>query len=382
MATKTKDAELNTLAEEILGQVALRRAMGAPSYPASLRDLAELCRGNPSPDQVLKAAAKAAFGKRAFVAGKVDRKPTLDSLIYVKGDEPKKTAAPRPTKPGGAADIAEIAGRMLLVLEAQRRLGDDAYPPSLRRLAELSGLNASDARVSKASAHASLADRATVAGKVGPKPALDAPVALAGDFDPPTPAVRRAVLTYALTAAGTPAPGKAPVGSHAFSRDDLKAKLIPALRVSFSHTLDRSIADGDLPADVAWVGIKGKPYLFFRENIQPASKARATLAQVPTSADPGANGQDHRGDFASDFTAAFERLDRRNGSTNFVKLSDLRRELAGFGREAFDAGLRQLRLAGKVSLDSHEGLHGSLTAEDREAGVREAGSLLIYASRG
>jgi hypothetical protein len=36
---------------------------------------------------------------------------------------------------------------------------------------------------------------------------------------------------------------------------------------------------------------------------------------------------------------------------------------------------------GVFSLDSHEGLHGSLSHEEREAGVREAGSLLVYASR-
>ncbi len=68
-------------------------------------------------------------------------------------------------------------------------------------------------------------------------------------------------------------------------------------------------------------------------------------------------------------------------ATNFVTLADLRRTLAGFGRDEFDAGLRRLRLDGSYSLDSHEGLHGSLTPEEREAGVREAGSMLIYVSR-
>lgn len=86
-------------------------------------------------------------------------------------------------------------------------------------------------------------------------------------------------------------------------------------------------------------------------------------------------------DFAQAFHDAFARLDRRNGATNFVKLSDLRRELTDFNREAFDAGLDRLRVAWEVSLSSHEGLNGSLSPEDREAGVREAGSLLVYASR-
>ena len=76
-----------------------------------------------------------------------------------------------------------------------------------------------------------------------------------------------------------------------------------------------------------------------------------------------------------------DELDRRNGSTNFVKLADLRQALGDFSREEFDAGLRRLRMDEIFSLDSHEGLHGSLTHEEREAGVREAGSLLVYASR-
>ena len=87
------------------------------------------------------------------------------------------------------------------------------------------------------------------------------------------------------------------------------------------------------------------------------------------------------GDFVQAFRAAFEILDRRNGSTNFVKLADLRDALSEFSREEFDAGLRQLRMEGIFSLDSHEGLHGSLSDDEREAGVREAGSLLVYASR-
>jgi hypothetical protein len=86
-------------------------------------------------------------------------------------------------------------------------------------------------------------------------------------------------------------------------------------------------------------------------------------------------------DFTEAFREAFDRLDRHNGSTNFVKLSDLRRALPEFGREAFDAGLDALRRDWQFSLNTHEGLYGSLTPEDREAGVREAGSLMIYASR-
>ena len=64
-----------------------------------------------------------------------------------------------------------------------------------------------------------------------------------------------------------------------------------------------------------------------------------------------------------------------------MKLVDLRRELANFVRERFDAGLRQLRIDREFSLDSHEGLLKPLTPEERAAGISEAGSLLVYVSR-
>jgi hypothetical protein len=97
--------------------------------------------------------------------------------------------------------------------------------------------------------------------------------------------------------------------------------------------------------------------------------------------DSSAHGAFPPHDFVQAFRAAFDILDRRNGSTNFVKLADLRDALSEFSREEFDAGLRKLRMEGVFSLDSHEGLHGSLSHDDRDAGVREAGSLLVYASR-
>ena len=64
-----------------------------------------------------------------------------------------------------------------------------------------------------------------------------------------------------------------------------------------------------------------------------------------------------------------------------MKLANLRSELSDFSREEFDAGLRRLRIDGLFTLDSQEGLHGSLEQDEREASVREAGSLLVSASR-
>ena len=86
-------------------------------------------------------------------------------------------------------------------------------------------------------------------------------------------------------------------------------------------------------------------------------------------------------DFAQAFREAFEQLNRRNGWTNLVKLVELRVGICFLGRSEFDAGLRGLRVAGEFSLESHEGRHESLTLDERDAGIREAGSLLVYASR-
>ncbi len=84
-------------------------------------------------------------------------------------------------------------------------------------------------------------------------------------------------------------------------------------------------------------------------------------------------------DFAASFTAAFDRIDRERGSHNFVSLVLLRQAVPA-DRAAFDAGLRELRVAGRFTLSGAEGRHG-LTAEEQAAGIREDGSLLLYASR-
>ena len=134
--------------------------------------------------------------------------------------------------------------------------------------------------------------------------------------------------------------------------------------------------------------VKSNPMLFLVENMQPGAAKPAMVddgRSVSTVGDHAPRVGDRRSrpdrDFTSAFLEAFDQLDRHNGSTNFVKLADLRHALSEFGREEFDAGLRQLRVDGVFSLDSHEGLHGSLTPQERDAGVREAGSVLIYASR-
>jgi hypothetical protein len=367
MPKKAAD-ETAALADAMLRALEARRDQGGGAYPPTLRHLAEMSGRTPTPEQVLKAAAKKAFSGRAVATEKVDRKPSLDSPVYFKEDAPK----PDP--------VGDLARRMLAVLASQKRLGADAYPPTLGRLAELCDLNASDTRATKAAGHKAMTDAAVVA-KVKGKPVLDAPVVLREDTDGGLRTVLPALLRFGLSAATSGA--KKPTESTAFTPKEVAGRFVADLK-SIEAALERGIERNDLPEDVAWVVTKGKPYLFLVANLRPgAARAARPAATVATAPAPVADGVPSRPtqDFAGAFLEAFGQLDRRNGATNFVKLADLRRALAGFGRDEFDAGLRALRLAGEFALDSHEGLHGSLTPEERDAGVREAGSLLVYVSR-
>jgi hypothetical protein len=382
MPTKARDPEITLLAEALLRELEILRRSGGDAYPPRLRHLAALTGGSPTEAQILKAAAKVVFTRAAVVTEKVQRKPSHDSPVYFKQDAPAKrsTRKPAPTKKP-KEDSAGLANRMLLVLEAQRRLGAEAYPPTLRRLAELCDVNASDTRVTKAAGLEALTGAAIVAAKANRKPSLDAPVFMRQDLDGDAAAILPALLKFALAVVS--AKGRAKE-STAFTVTEVTGRLVPELKHAVSQALER----GDLPENVAWVLVKGKPYFFLAENLR--SGAARPFRRVPVDGPEAQNRIVARSplppvrptqEFPGAFREAFEQLDRRNGGTNFVKLADLRRMLAGFGREEFDLGLRALRLEGEFSLDSHEGLHGSLTDDERDAGVREAGSLLIYVSR-
>ncbi|MBV8265933.1 MAG: hypothetical protein JO252_06270, partial [Planctomycetaceae bacterium] len=179
-----KADEVTTLSEELLRLLESRRDLGGESYPPTLRRLAELCGGSPSHEQIVKAAGKKAFSSRAVVPEKVEGKPSLDSPVYFKEDAPAK---PKRASSGGKGDggVAELAERMLLVLEEQRSLGGDAYPPTLRRLAELCGGMASEDQVLKAIGKKTFTSRAVVTKKVDKVPAFDSPVYFKPDVPKP-----------------------------------------------------------------------------------------------------------------------------------------------------------------------------------------------------
>jgi hypothetical protein len=371
--------EIAALAERMLGVLGAQRPDGGNAGPPTLRRLAELCDIDGSDPRVSKAAGKKVLTDKAVVS-KRDGKPDLDAPVRLKEDLPA------------------LAVRILGVLESQRRLGGDSYPPSLRRLAELCGLRASDKLVISAAALSKFTEKAVVGQQTKGKPVLGAPVILRDDIQAGATAVAPSLLRFALSDEAKPKKGTQGSETNAFPVDELAKRLAKEFQEPFRVAVSRGIEQETLPLDFAWVVIKGKPHVFALDQLRPEALRRSfsddgqevsppARDETPATPEPSASRQPPAvqgppaRDFAGVFRAAFERLDRENGSTNFVKLTDLRRALSGFTREQFDAGLKRLRLDGQFSLDSHEGRYETLRPEDREAGIHEAGSLLIYASR-
>ncbi len=85
--------------------------------------------------------------------------------------------------------------------------------------------------------------------------------------------------------------------------------------------------------------------------------------------------------FADAFDHAFARLDASDGGYNFVKLLQLRQALPQYGRAEFDSGLHTLRLARRYSLMPSEGNGISLSDQEHDAGIQEAGSRLVYCKK-
>ena len=84
-------------------------------------------------------------------------------------------------------------------------------------------------------------------------------------------------------------------------------------------------------------------------------------------------------DFASAFEAAFAKLDHERGARGLVSLVWLRQEIP-VERAEFDEGLNALRRAGQYTLTAAESRSG-ISPEERDAGIFEQGSLLLYVSR-
>jgi hypothetical protein len=270
---------------------------------------------------------------------------------------------------------AELAEQLVAALEQQRFREPNAYPLSLGSLAELAAPQATPAQVLKAAAKRSFQARAAV---VRAK-TLETPVALAGDAE--LLAGSSLALEFMLAALRTPT-------NHALSVARLKTKVTSKLKTLFQRAIEHGLEHGSLPPTVGWLTIDRSRRLFLLTDLHtgrqgpgplPAPPARDTVVSQPPLAPPAAPPpREPPADPGDAFDRAFRQLDRESGAHNFVSLVDLRRALA-VPREAFDAELRRLRLAGRYSLSAAEGRHGTSPVE-REAGIMEDGTLLLYVS--
>jgi hypothetical protein len=156
-----------------------------------------------------------------------------------------------------------------------------------------------------------------------------------------------------------------------------------AAQQAFVDGIWSRLEKGTLAPDYASLFYEGQRIIFRRSDIVPQfteSKQTQTVAQENTPSAASASG--HPGDtFAQAFDDAFRDLDSRSGKRNFVKVYELRQALAQYSRTAFDAGLKQLRLANRYTMDSVFGASASLTEAERAAGIQEGQSLLVYVSR-
>ncbi len=269
----------------------------------------------------------------------------------------------------------ELSQALVRTLETLRSQGDNAYPPPLKELIRRAGPAAGTALVKEATALPPFAGRALYAAPRDPA----APVALAEDRDALLSSP--ALLEYAVQAVRRPDHQAVPL-------TELKKKITKPLQAAFEAAVVARVAAGAPPSPVVGrLYVKKKPHFFLLCDVAaaPASGGR----QPPDGATSLATGSTYQGadasrsptpvDFAALFDQAFDRLDRQKGSHNLVSLLDLRPAVAA-ERAAFDAGLHQLRRAGRYTLSTAEGRHG-VSPEERAAGLVEDGALLLFISK-
>jgi hypothetical protein len=310
-------------------------------------------------EKTLRPAFKAAL-ERGIVENSL---PPTVGMVMVRG-KPQlylQRFPPPPPPPPKKKPAEELSEKLVQVLNRQRELGDDAYPLPLDRLYEMTDATATAKVRKQALGKEPFRAQAMLAL---PKRA-DSLVALAADRARLLASPH--LLQSVLTAARTP-------DNQAVAATDLVKKLPKNLHGDFRAVLNRRMSERALPDGIGLLYSKKKPLLFLLADLNAAPS--------PSPPEPMELKQEsftQKIDFIPLFEKAFAHLDRERGGHNHVSLVELRRAVP-VERAAFDAGLQQLRRAGRYSLSAAEGRHG-LRDEEQEAGIHEDGSLLLFVSR-
>lgn len=289
------------------------------------------------------------------------------------------------------ADSDNLADLLLDALWSARNAGADDYPAAVGRLAERIERKPGDPKAKEALRSKAFKQRAFVAWprKSSRKPKFEneALVCLEADID--RLADSDLLLRYVFRLATS-------TKSRAFSLPKLRDELTSSgeIHKRFQRACERRIAEQRLPPWMRWLETSNTRLFFRIDDVQP-SLADSNAQSAPASANVGedcrvASAPTTAGtepappktiDFQAAFEEAFTRIDRATGGRNFIKLHALRQALTRFDRPTFDRGIQALRFAGRFTLETSEGLHATLTPQERDAGIPSSDGLLIYASR-
>jgi hypothetical protein len=314
--------------------------------------------------------------------------------------------------PGDLQDLfipgpAELAQRLVKIVHSQRHASAESYPVAEHRLLELAGASGAAKEFASALKNAgftaNVTSCSTAAGArgAGAKTASKPCYVLKSDLEEPFPRLVAWALDLAIAHAAS-GKSSAEEKTTVFQAADLSAALLGKAKHAFATAIEQRVDQLELPPEVALLRVKGKP-LFFRvadierrgagdgakhpPKVSEHAGSHATRQPIENSAPPQPaapvqpTAPAASASFAADFDAAFDRVNARRGYRNFIKLLELRQELPQVSRAAFDAGLRDLVAASRYTLDSSQGGTVQLTAEEREAGISDGSSLLIYVTR-
>jgi hypothetical protein len=287
------------------------------------------------------------------------------------------------TTPLGKPELEKLA-------DALRRLrGTAAYPPTAKKLLENAGVTADAIALTTPAAakHVRTSAKRPAPKRQSTKPPPRTPRPRPDDYfatalvfvpeDASRIAVSEGLVVHLLALARTER-----THIHAIST---LADLLPSnLAKDFARsTRERVEGASSMPDGVGCLRVEGHRKLFLLADMRSSDRALAV-----DESDSGRNGHEAvpvppppPPPFPDAFRRAFEELDQESGRHNYVLLHDLRKRLSAIPRPDFDRGLNELRRSELYSLDSADGRHVRLTPEQREAGIREAGSLLVYVAR-
>lgn len=343
--------------------------------------LEALCTANTPTCDPTKLKSKVTAKLKPAFAAALDRRvqagqlPDGVALVAVrKKQHLHLTRFPLPRPP-----VVVLAETLLRELETVRAQDDGQYPPTFAELVQRTQANAAATLLKKSLTLPETKHRIVVLLKDA-KLRDRSPVGLAEDL--PRLAQSAQLLETVLTQLRT-------ASQQLFTPAELKKPLAPALHTAFAEGLQRTLADGTLPAGIGSLLLKGKPLLFLLRDVRSVAAAPPTTTAPPqpvpspptnvpalSAAVPVLVTAD---DFAARFDSAFHELERQARLPNYVSLVDLRRAVP-CDRAAFDAELRKLRLAGRYTLSAAEGRHG-IRPEEQDAGIVEDGALLLFVSR-